>query len=68
MKVRIIIGQYAYACITHEAGTTDIRLEPGRSAPVSLREYAGNKRRDAERALELAELAEQAATVLEVGQ
>lgn len=38
MKVRVIVGaQAAYACITHDNGTIDVQLKPGRSARQSLR-------------------------------
>jgi len=66
MKVRIIVGQYAYACIEHESGAkTDIRLEPGKSAPASLREYAAEQTKHAERLAKMAEIALRAAAYLE---
>lgn len=35
MQVRVIVGaQAAYACISHESGTLDVRLNPGRSRPA----------------------------------
>lgn len=46
-SVKFIIGQYAYACIWQDDGSqTDIRLSPGKSAQVSLREYARDLRAD----------------------
>lgn len=66
MKVRIIVGQYAYACIEHESGAkTDIRLEPGRSASQSLREYAAEQHARATRILDMVDLANAAAEHLE---
>lgn len=66
MKVRILVGQYAYACIEHENGAkTDIRLEPGKSAPASLRAYAAEQTERAERLAKMAGIALQAAAYLE---
>ena len=65
MKVRIIVGQYAYACIEHEGQKTDIRLEPGRSASQSLREYAAEQHARATRILDMVDLANAAAEHLE---
>jgi predicted anti-sigma-YlaC factor YlaD len=62
MKVRIIVGaQAAYACITHDRGTMDVRLSPGCSAHRSLFEYAGELRQKAAEQIERAALIEQAA-------
>ena len=66
MKVRTIIGaQAAYACITTESISMDIRLEPGRSAAKSLREWAEEQKAKAARLARNAELALQAAEQLE---
>lgn len=64
--VRLIFGAYAYANIwTTRGRKVDIRLEPGRSASQSLREYAAEQRADAQRKLDMAELAEAAADKLD---
>ena len=66
MKVRTIIGaQAAYACIETESVSMDIRLEPGRSAARSLREWADEQVAKADRLRRNAELALQAAKQLE---
>lgn len=66
MKVRTIIGaQAAYACIETESSSLDIRLEPGRSAAQSLREWAEEQKRQADRLDRYAALALQAAKLLE---
>ena len=66
MKVRTIIGaQAAYACITTESVSMDIRLEPGRSAAKSLREWAEEQRNKADRLARNAQLAIAAAKQLE---
>lgn len=66
MKVRTIIGaQAAYACIETESVSMDIRLEPGRSAAKSLREWAEEQMNKADRLNRNAELALQAAKQLE---
>lgn len=66
MKVRTIIGaQAAYACIETESVSMDIRLEPGRSAAKSLREWAHEQLAKADRLRRNAELAVQAAKQLE---
>lgn len=66
MKVRTIIGaEAAYACITTESISMDIRLEPGRSASKSLREWAEEQKAKAARLERNAELALQAAKQLE---
>ena len=65
MKVKLLIGQYAYACIEREGQKTDIRLEPGRSASQSLREYAAEQHAQATRILKMADLANAAAEHLE---
>ena len=66
MKVRTIIGaQAAYACIETESVSMDIRLEPGRSAAKSLREWAEEQMIKADRLNRNAELALQAAKQLE---
>lgn len=66
MKVRTIIGaQAAYACIATESISMDIRLEPGRSAAQSLREWADEQKAKADRLDRLADLARKAAKQLE---
>lgn len=66
MKVRTIIGaQAAYACITTESVSMDIRLEPGRSAAQSLREWAEEQLNKADRLARNAELAIAASKQLE---
>lgn len=66
MKVRLLIGANAYACVTLDNGhRVDIRLDAGKSAHASLREYAEKMRIEADRKIEMAEIAECAATVLE---
>lgn len=69
MKVSTIIGANAYAVIETEDGRrTDIRLSPGKSAHVSLREYAAEMRAEAARKLRQAETAERAAAILDAPQ
>lgn len=65
MNVRLIIGASAYACITENGRAIDIRLEPGKGAPQSLRNYAQEQRDRAQRALDMADIAERAAAKLE---
>lgn len=66
MKVRVIIGaQAAYACINTESTSMDIRLEGGRSAAQSLREWAEEQKQRADRLDRQAALAMAAATHLE---
>lgn len=66
MKVRTIIGaQAAYACIATESVSMDIRLEPGRSAAQSLREWAEEQLNKADRLARNAELAIAASKQLE---
>ena len=66
MKVRTIIGaQAAYACIETESVSMDVRLEPGRSASKSLREWAEEQMSKADRLTRNAALALQAAKLLE---
>lgn len=63
MEVRILIGAEAsYACIKLSDMNMDIRLEPGRSAQQSLRDWADDQRKKAlrmERNAMLAALAAQ---------
>ena len=63
--VKLFCGTHAYACIKHEAGAMDIRLEPGRSAQQALREYADQCQADAKRAAEKADIARRAAAFLD---
>ena len=66
MNIRTIIGaQAAYACITTESVSMDIRLEPGRSAAQSLREWSDEQIVKADRLLRNATLARRAANQLE---
>jgi len=66
MKVRVIIGaQAAYACITTESISLDIRLESGRSAQRSLQEFAQEQTDKALRLIRQAQLANEAAAILE---
>ncbi|MDB6151513.1 MAG: hypothetical protein JWQ44_2961 [Chthoniobacter sp.] len=64
-QVRLIIGASAYACIKECGVQFDVRLAPGRSAAVALREYAEVERARAACIIENANRAERAATVLE---
>lgn len=62
ITVHYLIGAHAYACITEASGRrTDIRLEPGRGAAQSLREYAADQRTRAQKLWALADLADLAA-------
>lgn len=66
MKVRVMIGaQAAYACIETDTTSMDVRLEPGRSAPQSLREWAEDLKGQSERLQKRAALAMAAAEQLE---
>ncbi|MFA7334866.1 MAG: hypothetical protein WC130_11330 [Kiritimatiellia bacterium] len=68
MKVRLLIGANAYACITQANGRqTDIRLNPGKSAVKSLRESAAEYLERARHFERMATLAGDAADVLEKG-
>lgn len=62
MQVRVIVGaQAAYACISHESGTLDVRLNPGRSARKSMKESAAELREKAAELTRRAALIENAA-------
>lgn len=65
MKVRILVGANAYACIEDAGRSMDVRLSPGRSAPTSMRETAKEWRDKAAQLIERADLAERAAALLE---
>ena len=66
MKVRVMIGaQAAYACIETATNSMDIRLEAGRSAEQSLREFALEQQEKAARATRYAAIAREAAFILE---
>ena len=65
MKVRMLIGANAYACIRENGVQHDILLSPGKSAIASLREYAAENRKQAAAQIERAERAERAALHLE---
>jgi hypothetical protein len=64
MKVHMIIGAHAYACIKTETISLDVRLEPGRSAKQSMLESVAEMRAQAERLMCRAELIEQASELL----
>jgi len=61
MKITMLVGAHAYACIDENGRKTDILLSPGKSAQQSLREYAESERARALRILSMAEIAERAA-------
>jgi hypothetical protein len=61
-----MIGANAYACITYDKGTMDVLLMPGRSASDSMKESANEIRINALKALERAQLLEQAAEYLDM--
>jgi len=64
-SVRIIVGQYAYACLSISCGGKfDVRLSPSKSPSQSLLEYAQEQRKRAQRAERQAQWAEQAAKIL----
>lgn len=66
MKVRVMVGaQAAYACITTESTSLDVRLEAGRSAQQSLQEFAQEQTDKALRLMRQAQLANEAAAILE---
>ena len=64
-EVRLLIGANAYACITENGVSFDVRLAPGRLAATALREYAEVQRARAACLIENAERAERAAVVLD---
>ena len=64
MKVTYVIGANAYAVIELASGRRiDIKLAPGKSAAERLREYAADRRIDAEYSLQMADIAERAAAI-----
>ena len=65
MQVKLFYGSYAYAMIKHESGSLDIRLEPGRKASKSLREYCDEQENRAAAIFERVNLARKAAAILE---
>lgn len=68
MQVTTIVrAQAAYACIKTEDVSLDVRLESGRSAPASLRQWAAEQVTTAERLQRNAGLALAAAMQLEHG-
>jgi hypothetical protein len=68
MQVTTIVGaQAAYACIKTEDVSLDVRLEPGKSASASLRQWAAEQVTTAERLQRNASLALAAAMQLEQG-
>lgn len=65
LTVKTIVGaEAAYACISTESVSLDVRLAPGKSAFKSLKESAAEMREQAERLIKRAELIEQAAALL----
>jgi len=65
MKVRIFVGaEYAYACITTNSKSLDVRLEHGKSAAQSLADSADDLRVQASRLLERAGLLDAAAVLI----
>lgn len=66
VKVRTFVGaQAAYACITTDNVSLDVRLYPGKSAAESLREWATDQQVTASRLTRQAALAREAASILE---
>jgi hypothetical protein len=65
MKVTILVGAHAYACIEQEGRKTDFLLTPGKGAPASLRDTAAELRQEASRKQALADLADAAAAHIE---
>lgn len=66
MQVSTIVGaQAAYACIKTVDVSLDVRLEPGKSAPASLRQWAAEQIATAERLQRNASLALAASMQLE---
>lgn len=65
MKVTILVGAHAYACIKQEGRKTDFLLAPGKSAQASLRDTAAELRQEAARKRALADLADAAAAHIE---
>jgi uncharacterized protein (UPF0276 family) len=65
-KVRLTMGVNDYACIIYDKGTMNVLLMPERSASESMRETANEMRMKAQKALERAQLIEQAAEYLEL--
>ena len=65
-SVKVLIGANAYAVIRHDgACQSDVRLSPGKSAQVSLREYARELRAEIARKIDQADLACAAADYLD---
>lgn len=64
MKVTILIGAHAYACIEEDGRKTDILLQPGKSASRSLMDYADELYTQAQAKTDLAMLCKQAALML----
>jgi hypothetical protein len=65
MKVRILVGANAYACITDGNCSVDVLLSPGKGPAASLRETAAETRERARRDLVRADRYERAADQLE---
>lgn len=62
--VRIIIGANAYAVITHDNGTMDVLLSPGKSARNSMLETVDEMTNKAKTILRSAAIIEAAALTL----
>lgn len=67
MKVRILVGAQAYACITVSGVSMDVALSPGMGPSKSLRISAKELREKARKDIERADRMEFAAGVLEEG-
>lgn len=65
LTVKLLIGANAYACIEENGRKTDIRLDPGKGAAQSLREYAESQTERANRIAGMADLATRAAALLD---
>lgn len=66
MNARVILGaSHAYACLKTSSRVMDVRLESGRSAEQSLREYAQELRVKANASLERADFIIRGAEELE---
>ena len=63
--MKVNIGANSYASVDQDGVMTDFRLSAGRSASTSLREYAASLRQQVKSDVDRAELADQAADMLE---
>lgn len=64
MKVKILVGAHAYACITHATGSMDVQLAAGHSPEFSLAQSARELREKAESMIRRADILDQAAGYL----